>query len=280
MMFIAYAKLNLYLNITGIRNDGYHTLDMIMQEIDLADRITIEPADTLSVGCAGIPQERNLAYRAAQAFFAHTGIPAGVRIDIEKHIPSEAGMGGGSADAACVLHALNGIFDAKLSFAELSEIGITLGADVPFALHGETCRAEGIGEILTPIRNALHTHYLILKPQKGVPTGAAFRIADSTPQTPPENSILRCIEAIEQGDPALFAKNTFNALTAPALSLCPPIGETLDFLRNAPQNICAFMTGSGSACVGMFPDEASAKAAERLAAEVFPAHDRFLAKAR
>ena len=93
-----------------------------MQEIDLADILTIRAADTLSVECEGVPQEKNLAYRAAKAFFAETSIPGGAEITIEKHIPSEAGMGGGSSDAACVLHALNEIYDAKLSLSELSKI--------------------------------------------------------------------------------------------------------------------------------------------------------------
>jgi len=280
MKYIAYAKINLYLNITGIRDDGYHELDMIMQEIDLADVLTIRPADTLTVKCAGVPQEKNLAYRAAKAFFEQTGISAGADISIEKHIPAQAGMGGGSSDAACVLHALNELYETELSIDALAKIGVKLGADIPFALHGGTCRAQGIGEILTPLKNNLSVHYLILKPQNGVPTGEAFRIADSMPQNISEESILSCIKAVEEGNATHFSENTFNALTAPALELCPSIAETLSFLKTSPQCICAFMTGSGSACVGMFPDKSSAEAAAKHAAEELPAHERFLAKAR
>lgn len=280
MKYISYAKINLYLNITGIREDGYHLLDMVMQEVDLADILTILPADTLSVECEGVPQEKNLAYRAAKAFFAETGITGGAEIAIEKHIPSEAGMGGGSSDAACVLHALNDIYGAGLSLDALCSIGVKLGADVPFALHGGTCRAQGIGELLSPIANNLRVHYLILKPQGGVPTGDAFRIADSMPREVPEARILSCISAVETGDTERFAKTTFNALTAPALTLCSDIRETLGFLENAPDCICAFMTGSGSACVGMFPEKAAAEAAASLAEKHFPTHRIILTKAR
>ncbi|MBR4079850.1 MAG: 4-(cytidine 5'-diphospho)-2-C-methyl-D-erythritol kinase [Christensenellaceae bacterium] len=222
---------------------------------------------------------KNLAYRAAKAFFAETGITGGAEILIEKHIPAEAGMGGGSSDAACVLHALNSIYAAGLSFDVLSKIGVKLGADIPFALHGGTCRAEGIGELLTPIKNNFPVHYLILKPRSGVPTGDAFRLADSMPQDVPESRILSCIRAVEKGDAELFAKTTFNALTAPALTLCPQIGETLAFLETAADCISAFMTGSGSACVGMFPDRAAAEAAAELAEKLFSEHQIILTKA-
>ena len=266
----AYAKLNLYLDITRLREDGYHELDMIMQEVDLADILTFLPGEELTVECPGVPQEKNLAYRAAQAFFAAAGIRGGIRILIEKHIPSEAGMGGGSSDAACVLRTLNKMYGEPLTKEQLTELAIPLGADVPFALFGGTARARGIGEILSPIGSKLNPHYLILKPEKGVPTGKAFQLADSLPAEDNRGNIESCRKALETGDPDLFAENTYNALTRPGILLCPEIGEVLNALRSQDGCFSAFMTGSGSACVGMFSRSDQAEAAEAILKKRFP----------
>ena len=266
----AYAKLNLYLDITRVREDGYHELDMIMQEVDLADILTFLPAEELDVECEGVPREKNLAYRAAQAFFAAAQIPPQMHISIEKHIPSEAGMGGGSSDAACVLRTLNEQFGKPLSMERLTELALPLGADVPFALLGGTARAQGIGEKLTPITNRLQAHYLIVKPPRGVPTGKAFQLADSLPREAFSGDILACKEALEKDDPQHFAKNTYNALTRPGILLCPEIDTVLNALRGQDGCFAAFMTGSGSACVGMFRGYDHAETALREMQKTFP----------
>jgi len=269
MIVKAYAKLNLYLDIIRLREDGYHELDMIMQEVELADILTFTPAAELTVQCPGVPMEKNLTFRAARSFYAAANLREGMLISIEKHIPSEAGMGGGSSDAACVLKTLNKIYGFPLSAEQLTELALALGADVPFALFGKTARAQGIGEILSPIENRLCTHYLIVKPPKGVPTGQAFRLADETPQKSGGN-ILTCIHALETGDRELFAANTHNALTSPAITLCPEIHTVLSLLKNTDNCTAAFMTGSGSACVGMFRDISAANSAGEQIKNAFP----------
>ena len=256
----AYAKLNLYLDIVRVREDGYHELDMIMQEVQLADLLTISPAAELTVDCPGVPMEKNLAYRAAQEFFAATKIAGGARIVIEKHIPSQAGMGGGSSDAACVLKSLNALYGEPLTMEELMALALPLGADVPFALLGGTARARGIGEQLTPLKNRLAAHYLIVKPPVGVPTGQAFHLADTQPKEQP-GDIALCEKALLENDFARFAEHTFNALTAPAIALCPEIRETLEKISACDGCASAFMTGSGSACVGLFSARAAAESA-------------------
>lgn len=266
----AYAKLNLYLNIVRVREDGYHELDMIMQEVDLADILTLTPATEITVDCPGVAQEKNLAYRAAKAFFQKNGIAGGVQISIEKHIPSEAGMGGGSSDAAAVLRALNDLYGKPLTEKRLWELALPLGADVPFAVSGGTARAQGIGEILTPIQNRLQVSYIIVKPRRGVPTGEAFRLADHQPVEIPPGNIENCICALETGNPELFAENTYNALTHAGKILCPEIQQILATLSKIPGCAAAFMTGSGSACVGMFPETADAESAQQHLKEIFP----------
>ena len=150
----ARAKLNLSLDIVGRREDGYHLLEMVMQSISLSDRITIQKADTLSLSCdkAGIPlDERNIAIKAAKAFFSALGTSFGAKIHMEKRIPSEAGMGGGSADGAAVLYGLNLLYDAGFSLLALQQIGLLVGADVPFCLQGGTAFVSGIGEKIKPL---------------------------------------------------------------------------------------------------------------------------------
>lgn len=257
----AYAKLNLYLDIVRVREDGYHELDMIMQEVQLADLLTISPAAELTVDCPSVPMEKNLAYRAAQAFFAATKIAGGARIAIEKHIPSQAGMGGGSSDAACVLKSLNALYGEPLTMEELMALALPLGADVPFALLGGTARARGIGEQLTPLKNRLAAHYLIVKPPVGVPTGQAFHLADTRPKEQLRGNISLCQKALLENDFARFAEHTFNALTAPAIALCPEIRETLAKISACNGCESVFMTGSGSACVGLFSERAAAESA-------------------
>ncbi|MBO7170061.1 MAG: 4-(cytidine 5'-diphospho)-2-C-methyl-D-erythritol kinase, partial [Clostridia bacterium] len=149
----AYAKINLFLDVTGKREDGFHELVSVMHSVGLADEIEVETkqADysciTLEMKNSSLPaDERNLAYLAAEAFLDKTGITAAVHIRLEKHIPVCAGLGGGSSDAAAVLRAMNASFDNPLSVSELCELGATLGSDVPFCVVGGTRLCRGIGE--------------------------------------------------------------------------------------------------------------------------------------
>ena len=152
MKLKAYAKINLTLDVTGKREDGYHTLDTVMQTVSVWDELEIKkinkPGIRLFCNREYLPVDtKNTAFRAAQYFFEHCGITGqGLTIHIRKYVPSRAGMGGGSADAAAVLHGLNKMFKANLPLETLVELGAKVGADVPFCVVGGTCRCQGIGE--------------------------------------------------------------------------------------------------------------------------------------
>ena len=146
---LAPAKLNLALDVVGLLPNGYHDLDMVMQTITLYERLTLRRAEEVQLRLPGswVPvNEKNTAVKAARAFFRYTGLAGGVDMEIEKHIPVRAGMAGGSADAAGVLVGLNALYEARLSTSELCALGAGIGADVPFALMGGTCRVQGVGD--------------------------------------------------------------------------------------------------------------------------------------
>ena len=148
----AAAKLNFSLDILGIRPDGYHEMDMVMQTIDLFDDVELSKAGTISVFSGGSPDgPENLAWKAAEAFFRAAKRSGGARIRLTKRIPAQAGMAGGSADAAAVLIGLNALYDARLSPEALRDAGLSVGADVPYCLIGGTARVQGIGEIVEPM---------------------------------------------------------------------------------------------------------------------------------
>lgn len=182
---IAPAKINLMLDVTGKRDDGYHTLVTIMQSVSLADKvyISLDGSDGISVMTdnSGIPSGAdNIAYKAAEKFFEYTNIQhKSINIRIEKNIPSEAGLGGGSADAAAVLVGLNHLFDTKLSVESLCEIGVAVGADVPFCIAGGTKLCRGIGEIMDDVFPLENCFIVIAKGSVGISTGEAFRKIDA-----------------------------------------------------------------------------------------------------
>lgn len=259
----AYAKLNLFLDILARRADGYHDLRMVMQSVDLADDLTLQPGEGIWVDCKGFAQENNSAYAAARAFFGRTGIAGGAHIHIHKRIPAEAGLGGGSADAAATLVGLNALFGSPLPDSELHKIACTLGADVPFALVGGCKRAQGTGDILEEIPNRMDCVYLLAKPWDGVSTAEAFALHDRLGGACALNA-QACENALACGDLAAFGAHTGNALQTAAAHLCPAVGELLASLGACPHVQAVFMTGSGSACVGVFAREDEARAAARL----------------
>ena len=155
----AFAKINLSLDITGILENGYHQLEMIMQSVSLHDKVTITTSDAsqgISLSCSVpslCPNEQNTAYKAANLFFKQCGIRPAVSIHIEKQIPSQAGLAGGSADAAAVLHGLNQLFQTNLTQKQLCEIGVQIGADVPFCISGNAALAQGMRRYYACHRN-------------------------------------------------------------------------------------------------------------------------------
>ncbi|MCD7804057.1 MAG: 4-(cytidine 5'-diphospho)-2-C-methyl-D-erythritol kinase [Oscillospiraceae bacterium] len=183
----AFAKINLTLDITGILENGYHSIASVMQTISLFDEISVEKntAGEIRLFSGGgafaesMPlDEKNTCHKAARVFLEHMGISEGVDIHIKKNIPSQAGLGGGSSDAATVLRLLNRLYETNLPYEELRGLGIGIGADVPFLVTGGCALCEGIGEAITPIDNGLTGYVLLKKPDFGISTPEAYRLFD------------------------------------------------------------------------------------------------------
>ena len=262
-IYSAHAKINWALNITGRRADGYHLLDMLMQTIDLHDTLEIEPADGLSLSVDGVPAgEENLVMQAAMALNQRCGTRYGARMALTKRIPARAGLGGGSADCATALRALNDLWGLGLSGDDLLETGLKLGADVPFCLTGGLAVVRGIGEDIAPVPQAPSVPLVLVVPGGGLSTGAVFSLwdrggfADVALDT---DTLAKAVVARRFSD---IDRLNANALTAPAVSLLPEIGQLIGHMR-ALGAATAFMTGSGSAVVGAFEDPEAAAAAAR-----------------
>lgn len=190
--FLAPAKINLFLHITGRRPDGYHTLQSIFLLLDFYDRMTLSVTDhgaiTRSSTLMNVAPEQDLCVRAAKALQLATGCTLGVDISVEKHIPMGGGLGGGSSDAATMLLALNQLWQLNLSRQALMDIGLRLGADVPVFIFGQTAWAEGIGEQLSAVTfspDVYSAYYLVLTPQINVPTAQIFSHTGLTRDTKP-----------------------------------------------------------------------------------------------
>ena len=255
----AYAKLNLWLDITGRREDGYHLLETIMQSISLHDVVSVDINNgsgiTLTCDRSDVPTDRrNTAYRAAELFLRETGISAQVDIAIEKRIPSGAGMGGGSADAAAVLRGLNNAFGEPLNEQQLPDIAVRVGADVPFCLVGGTKLCRGIGEKLSDLPAAKGI-FVVVKPDFSCPTGEAYRKYDSSPAAP--HGGLERFRAALPDNYAAEMYNVFQKLYADERieSICRRLTEL--GARGA------MLTGSGSAVFGVFDDAHTAAAAQK-----------------
>lgn len=264
----AHAKINIALKILGTRADGYHDLDMIFLELPFGDEIRLEKSTQgIELTCSdpSLPcDERNLAFRAAKLMQETYGLTEGVSIHIEKIIPSQAGLGGGSSDAACVLTAMNELYSVGAEDQELERLGEKLGADVPFLVRGGCARARGKGEILTDLGTFPACSILVVKPDVSVSTPWAYRAYDERKKETVSMNIDEAVRAIQKGDlRALFA-NTGNDLEAPVIEAYPVIGELKKQLLSLGA-LGAMMTGSGSALFGIFPDENKA----RQAAEAF-----------
>ena len=261
----AAAKLNLSLDILGIRPDGYHEMDMVMQTIDLFDDVELSKAGTISVFSDGSPDgPENLAWKAAEAFFRAAKRSGGARIRLTKRIPAQAGMAGGSADAAAVLIGLNALYDARLSPEALRDAGLSVGADVPYCLIGGTARVRGIGEIVEPMPPFLSGYLVVAKPAIGISTAEAFRRFDRAENLrhPDIAALLSVMEKGQLDALSLFMENVLEQSEQ---------NETVETLRQELLKngaLAACMTGSGSAVFGLFSEkEAASRCAVALAGE-------------
>ena len=268
----AYAKINITLDIPKIREDGYHELCSVFQTVSLHDELEINISENdkneivLTCDAPNVPcNEKNLCWKAAKAFLEKYKIEnKKISIDLKKNIPSGAGLGGGSSDCAETLKALNELLGINASDEELEQLGVKLGADVPFFIKGGTQLAEGIGEKLTGLKLPYpEIDLVIIKPEAELPTVGIYKIFDGLPKEKiPEASTEKFLSEISKGDINAFNLIT-NMLEPAAKTLCPEIGDAEKFLLENGA-ISAMMTGSGSAVFGIFTDVN--KAAEALEA--------------
>jgi 4-diphosphocytidyl-2-C-methyl-D-erythritol kinase len=262
---LAPAKLNLFLHVLGQRPDGYHLIESVFMLIDWCDTLHFEiradgeisRSDLLSGSAVALPTD-DLTVRAARLLQKATGCKLGVHITLEKRIPSQAGMGGGSSDAASCLMALQRLWQVELPVPELHALALRLGADVPFFLSGRNAWVEGVGEKIRPI-DLPAGRFLVLKPFAGVSTPDIFGSPALKRDTPPA-TILGFAENARLNADAAFNFG-HNDLTPVAINLCPEIGQALDWL--ALRGLKGKMTGSGSAIFAHLPSPAD-EAADKL----------------
>lgn len=208
------AKVNLSLDITGKRDDGYHLLEMVMQSVDLSDTVTIENGKNkgIQVECSeeSLENASNIAYRAAQAFFEETSVEnPGILIKIKKRIPVAAGLGGGSADAAAVILGLDEFFDTRLELGEMCKIGIQVGADVPFCLRGGTAFVEGTGGLINPLPDIPECWFVLAKPDLKPSTRDMYALYDQMgSQIKPDTQAM--VDAVCSGDLEEIADQAVN----------------------------------------------------------------------
>lgn len=257
MKIKAYAKINISLDIIGKRSeDGYHLLQMIMQNIDLYDEIDLEKQDKeIKIYCnkAYVPtDERNLAFKAAKLFKDTYNIGSGVVINIKKNIPVSAGLAGGSTDAAAVLKLMNKVFDVNVTEEELMSLGLKLGADVPYCIKGGTALCEGIGEVVTELEGFKDKILVIVKPPFGVSTKVVYQEFDLTKvKNHPNNKIL--IDYMKKDDlksVCINMKNLLENVTLRKHKVLIGIKEDMKALGA----VGAMMSGSGPTIFAFFDD--------------------------
>ncbi len=257
----AYAKINLSLDVSGRRPNGYHDVCMIMQSIDLHDTLTFEEIESgivLTTDSEELNSESdagmdNLIVKAAKALFLLKNETRGVKINLTKRIPIAAGMAGGSSDAAAALRGINRFFDYKLSIKELEEVGVKLGADIPFCLNGGTMLSEGIGEILTKLPTPGRTALIICKPPVNISTKEVYERFDALEN--PEHPDVKAMEkAIVNGEFDKIPSLAGNSLEQVTKMLYPRIGEIEKFFEENGA-VRAMMSGSGPTVFAIVPEE-------------------------
>lgn len=259
----ARAKINLFLDVLGLRPDGYHEILTVMQALELHDVLEIEiSSDGLRVDCSepGVPSgPENLVYRAGDLILKKYGGP-GAKIFINKNIPHSAGLAGGSSDAAAALKCLNTLWDLRISPEDLLGVGEKIGSDVPFCLMGNTAVARGRGEILTPLTPFSGVGVVLAKPSFGVSTAEVYSLFDALPPVE-EKDMGALIRAMEKKDVKAAAGLMYNALERVTISLYPEIINIKNALVEAGA-AGSLMTGSGPTVFGLCssPGEALAVA--------------------
>ena len=267
----ALAKINIGLDVTGIRDDGYHEVSMIMQTVNLFDKLAIrKTADssvTMSTNLKFLPvDDDNLCIKAAKLLLEEFNIPTGVHIELEKHIPVAAGMAGGSTDAAAVLFGVNQLYKLKLSRQDLMERGVKIGADVPYCIMRGTALAEGIGEVLTPLPPMIKCPVLIAKPGISVSTKQVYQSLDACFDTVKHPDINQLIEDIKVQDLEALCSHMGNVLEEVTIPMHPIIADIKAHMLEHGA-VGAMMSGSGPTVFGFFKDNKTAKAAKEALTE-------------
>ncbi|MBC8061131.1 MAG: 4-(cytidine 5'-diphospho)-2-C-methyl-D-erythritol kinase [Clostridiaceae bacterium] len=256
MLVKAYAKINLSLDVVGKREDGYHLLKMIMQNIELYDLLNVKKIDSgiiISCNKKFVPtDERNIAYKAAKLFKETYCISAGVSIEIRKNIPVAAGLAGGSTDAAAVLKAMRDLYRIDISDKELMGLGLKLGADVPYCIHGGSAICEGIGEVITPLKSFKQHIIVLVKPSFGVSTKEVYINLDINKIKKHPNTEL-LLEAIESENLELLSGNMKNVLENVTLKKHKAIRQLKENMIHHGA-LGSLMSGSGPSVFGIFDD--------------------------
>ena len=277
----AYAKINLGLDVTGKREDGYHIVSMIMQNVDLYDTLTFEKNDTgeiiLNASSPKIPtDDSNLICKVAKQLREKYGVKDGVSVYLEKRIPVAAGMAGGSTDGAATYMALNELWNLGLDTKTMCELAVKLGADIPYCIIGGTALAEGIGEELTTISDMPKCHLVIAKPDIDVSTGWVYKTLDSKEiENHPDIAGVRT--AIENDDLKGMCEKIGNVLEYVTASKYSVIND-IEKIMEDNGAVKAFMTGSGPTVFGVFDSEQKAKEAVEAVKTSGLAPELFLTK--
>lgn len=266
LTYDAYAKINLILDVTGVKQNGYHTIFSVMQSIGLKDVITVEKTkgEEITISCTDetVPTDsKNIVYKCAVKFFEYFNIKEnkGVHIHIEKNIPHEAGLGGGSADGAAVLVALNEIFDVKASKRTLMFIGGKVGADIPFCVVGGTALCQDIGTVVAPLPNITDCSIIIVKPESGSSTVKAYDAIDAMGEALKHTKNNEMLELLLEEDfkgALKYCDNVFEQVIE-----VPDRANIKHVLREHNANATC-MSGSGSAIYGIFTSVEDAKKAK------------------
>ena len=259
------AKLNLYLRVLGKRPDGYHELETIFERIDLADELTFEPADTITLTCTDSTLscgEDNLILHAARLLQRERGTLAGARIHLTKRIPIAAGLGGGSSDAAAALRGLNALWDLRLPQERLRELAATLGSDAAFFLYRSPLAiGRGRGELCEPLEGQSVAHVLVV-PDARLSTREVYASLN-LPLTAPPSSITIVAHALRNGSYRELAAGLWNDLEEAAIRRCPVISRSEELLRTCGA-VAARLSGSGPAVFGVCRDAAHARTVAKL----------------
>lgn len=274
----AYAKINLGLDVLRKREDGYHEVKMVMQTIDMFDRVELgkvrKPGIFVQTNLKYLPvNQDNLVYKAARLFMDEYKLTGGIEINLKKYIPVAAGMAGGSSDAAAVLYGMNKLYETGLSLEELMKLGVKIGADVPFCIMRGTALAEGIGEKLTKLPAAPNCHVLIAKPPFSVSTKWVYSNLKAG-ELKEHPDIDKLIEALSAGNLRNMTQYMGNVLETVTEAEYPQITE-LKKLMTEEGALCSLMSGSGPTVFGLFEDKNDAERAfkkiqdEQLAKQLY-----------